>query len=41
MLSGPTLHAHARQLAVQRRLRWLTVALAAANIVLWSAVFGF
>lgn len=40
MLTGPTFHGHVRQMAVQRRLRWLTVALAAANIVLWSAVFG-
>jgi len=41
MLIGPTLHTHGQQLSVKRRLRWLMVALAAVNIVLWSIVFGF
>lgn len=40
MLIGPTLHSHGQQLSVKRRLRWLTVALALANVVLWSVVFG-
>ena len=40
MLFGPTLHAHGRQLSVKRRLRWMMVALIAANVVLWSLVFG-
>ena len=41
MLIGPTLHAQGRQLSVKRRLRWLLVALAVANVALWSVVFGF
>ncbi len=40
MLIGPTLHTHGQQLCVKRRLRWLMVALAAANLVLWSVMFG-
>jgi len=40
MLIGPTLHSHGQQLSVRRRLRWLMVAMGAANIVLWSIVFG-
>jgi hypothetical protein len=37
---GPTLHAHGQQLSVRRRLRWMTLALIAANLVLWTVVFG-
>jgi len=40
LLSGPTLHEHGRALSVKRRLRWLMVAMTAANVVLWSVVFG-
>jgi hypothetical protein len=40
MYISPTLHEHGRQLSVKRRLRWLLGALALANLVLWSAVFG-
>ena len=40
MLINPALHEHARQLYVRRRLRWLMLAMTAANVVLWSAVFG-
>jgi hypothetical protein len=40
MLTGPTLHEHARQLHVTRRLRWLMALVAVANIALWSVVFG-
>ena len=40
MLINPTLHAHGRQLSVKRRLRWVLIAVAAANIALWSVVFG-
>ncbi|MBO9557292.1 MAG: hypothetical protein J7515_01735 [Caulobacter sp.] len=39
-LSGPTLHEHGRALSVKRRLRWLMAAMAVANLVLWSVVFG-
>ncbi|MGR4867054.1 hypothetical protein [Caulobacter sp. LARHSG274] len=40
MLIGPTLHAHGQQLSVKRRLRWTMLALIAANVVLWTVVFG-
>ena len=40
MLIGPTLHTHGQQLSVKRRLRWWMVALALANLALWSVVFG-
>lgn len=40
MLVGPTLHAHGQQLSVRRRLRWMMITLVAANVVLWSIVFG-
>ncbi len=40
MLVGPTLHAHGQQLIVRRRLRWMMAAAIAANVVLWSVVFG-
>lgn len=40
LLSSPTLHEHGRALSVKRRLRWLMVAMTAANVVLWSVVFG-
>lgn len=40
MLGNPTLHAHGRQLCVRRRLRWAMVAMAIANLALWSVVFG-
>jgi len=40
MLIGPTLHTHGQQRCVKRRLRWLLAALAVANVVLWSVVFG-
>ena len=40
MLIGPALHTHGQQLSVKRRLRWLTVALAVANVALWTVVFG-
>jgi hypothetical protein len=39
MLSS-TLHEHGRQLGVRRRLRWLIAAMAVANLLLWSMVFG-
>ncbi|CAN5180739.1 hypothetical protein BH10PSE4_BH10PSE4_21860 [soil metagenome] len=39
-LQAPTLHDHGRQLSVQRRLRWAMVAMAIANVALWSVVFG-
>jgi hypothetical protein len=38
--SSPTLHERGRALSVKRRLRWLMAALAVANVVLWSVVFG-
>jgi hypothetical protein len=37
---SPTLHEHGRALCVKRRLRWLMAAMAVANVVLWSVVFG-
>jgi hypothetical protein len=38
--STPNLHEHGRQLSVRRRLRWLMAAMALANLILWTVVFG-
>ena len=38
--SSPTLHERGRALSIKRRLRWLMAALALANVMLWSVVFG-
>jgi hypothetical protein len=37
---SPTLHERGRALCVKRRLRWVMAAMAVANLVLWSVVFG-
>jgi hypothetical protein len=40
MLIGPAIHSHGRRLDVKRRLRWLLVVMAIANVALWSVIFG-